>query len=76
MYLNESSRVLVYWFESHSMLGCCMYSWLRKCIRLHDEIILCSCLPYCLWLYILWCGLFFCNDHQLVDVSRGENSPN
>jgi len=59
MYPDDSSRVLVYWFESHSMLRCCICSWLRKFIRLHGEIILCFSLPYCLWLYVLWCGLFF-----------------
>jgi len=51
---NELSRVLVYWFESHNMLECFMYCWLCKCIRLHDEIILCSSLPY------FYCGVFCC----------------
>jgi len=54
MYPDELSRVLVYWFESHSMFGCFVCWWLWKRIRLLDEIILCSSLPY------FYCCVFCC----------------
>jgi len=71
MYPDESSRVLVYWFKSHSMFECFVYWWLWKRIRLLDEIILCSSLPY-FYCCVFCCDTLFCDDHQLVDVSRCE----
>jgi len=71
MYLDESSRVLVYWFEGHNMLGWSVYIGLWKYIWLHDEIFLALAYPLLVWLP---CMLFFylCDDHQFIDGSRCE----
>ena len=68
MYPDESSRVLVYWFESHNMLGCCMYVGLWKYTWLHDENLFGSSLPFA---HLIACMLFFyfCDDHQFIDGS-------
>jgi len=71
MYLDESSRVLVYWFESHNMLGCYMYIGLWKYTWLHDDNLFGSSL---LFACLIACMLFFyfCDDHQFIDGSRCE----
>jgi len=56
MYLDESSRVLVYWLEGHNLLGWCMYIGLWKYIWLHDKTNFGSSLPFYFLLYVLWCG--------------------
>jgi len=70
MYPDESSRVLVYWLESHNLLGWCMHIGLWKYIWLHDKIFLALAYPY----FWLPCMLFFypCDDHQFIDGSRCE----
>jgi len=67
----ESSRVLVYWFEGHNMLGWSVYIGLWKYIWLHDEIFLALAYHLLVWLP---CMLFFylCDDHQFIDGSRCE----
>ena len=71
MFPDESSRVLVYRFEGHNMLGWYMYIGLWKYIWLHDEIFLALAYPLLVWLP---CMLFFylCDDHQFIDASRCE----
>jgi len=71
MYPDESSRVLVYWFEGHNMLGWSVYIGLWKYIWLHDEIFLALAYPLLVWLP---CMLFFylCDDHQFIDGSKCE----
>ena len=65
------SRVLVYWFESHNMLGCCMYIGLWKYTWLHDENLFGSRLPFaCLIACMLF--FYFCDVHQFIDGSRCE----
>ena len=75
MYPDESSRVVVYCLMSHNMLGWieCMILW--NYIGLDGWNILCFSLPYFYLLCVLLCGTFFCDDHQLVDVSRCEEHP-
>jgi len=71
MYPDESSRVLVYWFESQNMLGCCMYIGLWKYTWLHDENLFGFSLPFaCLIACMLF--FYFCDAHQFIDGSRCE----
>ena len=65
----------MYWLEVHNMLGWCMKSWLWKYIRLHDKTTFGSSLPLCCFCMFYMCGSPFCDDHQLVDVSRCEEHP-
>ena len=72
MYPDESSRVLVYWFESHSMLGCYMYIGLWKYTWLHDENLFGYSLPFaCLIACMLF--FYFCDNHQFIDWSICES---
>jgi len=42
---------------------------------LHDKTIFGSSLSFCYLLCVLLYGSLFCDDHQLVDVSRCEEHP-
>ena len=69
MYPNESSRVLVYCLRSHNMLDWYVYMRLWKYIWLYEWNLSCSSLPY-FCCCVLLCGTLFCDDHQLIDVSK------
>jgi len=83
MYPNESTRVLVYWFEGHNMLGWCMYVWLWRYIWLHDKNLFGSSLPFaCLIaLYVIllplrWSSIYWWEQMwEVLVVNRGEMIP-
>jgi len=71
MYPDESSRVVVYCLEGRNMLVWCMYSGLWICIWLHWWNDFGSSLPFAC-LIVSCVVLLFCDDHQIIDVSRSE----
>ena len=62
-YPDESSRVILYWLESHNMLGCCMDIEWWKYIWLYDNNVVGFSLPCCC-IVVLYVALLSCDDHQ------------
>jgi len=65
-YLDESSRVVVYWMKSHNMFSCYMDMIWWKCIYWIARGICWMALAYPLCcMFVLYVTVFPCDDHQL-----------
>jgi len=73
MYLDESSLSVLFW----KVITCLSDVCIIDCESIYDCMIkplLALAYPSVL-LCVLLCGTLFCDDHQLVDVSRYEEHP-
>jgi len=71
-------RVLVYWLESHHMLGWCMYIWLWRYVWLHDKttfgssLLLFVCCMFCMCgsLFLRWSSIYWCEQMWETPVAN------